>query len=54
MRGYAGVSIETGDNDNTASYGFYEIGISNYPNGKGNNSTMTGAGKSKSGPNIIV
>ena len=53
MCGYAGVSVKTGDNDNTTLYGLCDIGISTDPNGKGHNSTMTGAGKSESGPNII-
>ena len=54
MCGYAGVSVETDDDDNTASYGICENGISTDPNGKGNNSTMTRVGKSESEPNILV
>ena len=54
MCGYSGVSVETDDDNNTALYGFCEIGISTDPNGKGHNSTMTGVGKSESGPNITV
>ena len=45
MCGYAGVSVETDDDDNNASYGFCEIGISTDPNGKGHNFTMTGVVK---------
>ena len=45
---------EIDDDNNTASYGFCEIGISTDQNGKGHKSTMTGAGKSESGPNITV
>ena len=54
MCGYAGVSVEIDEDENTASYGFCDIGISTDPNGKGHNSTMTGVGKSESGPNITV
>ena len=46
--------METGDDENTDSYGFCEIGISTNWNGKGHNSTIIGVGKSESGPNIIV
>ena len=54
MFGYASVSVETDDDNNTASYGFCDIGISTDPNGKGHNSTMKGVGKSESGPNITI
>ena len=54
MCGYDGVSVETDSNDNTASYGFCDIGISTDPNGKGHNSTMKRVGKTESGPNITV
>ena len=54
MCGYDGVSVETDDDKNTSSYGLCEIGIGTEPNGKGHNSTMTGVGKSESGPNINV
>ena len=52
--GYASVSVENYDNNNTTSYGLCEIGINNDQNGKGDNSTMTGVGNSESGPNITV
>ena len=35
MCSYAGVSVETGDKDNTVLYGFYEILISTAPMGRG-------------------
>ena len=54
MCGYAGVSVENDDDENTASYGFYEIGIRTDPNGKGQNSKITGVAKYESGPNITV
>ena len=54
MCGYAGGSVGTDDDDNTASCGFCEIGISTDPNGKWHNSKMTGVGKSESEPNITV